>query len=176
MQMKTLIFTLFVFVYGCVSAQTGSFTCKLIFDSPDDPNLNELTIELKGTSIARFILLEKKTEFSTNNLQSDTISIHISDLGCRDTVISNVVVKSGETTMLEVHFPSTCEYDKSVNDKTCPVCGKKDKSIPVEYGLLIHKNKRAQRKFEKNPTFYAAACEITCCNPHWYCKRDKKSF
>lgn len=175
--MKTLILTLVLFTSSCVSAQTGSFTCKLTFDYPtDNLHLNELRINVTGSSISRFVILHKETQFSLYNLPADTVSIHISDLGCTDTVISNILILSGETASLEIHFPSTCEYDKSTNDKTCPVCTKKNEVIPVEYGYPIFKNDRAQRKFKKNPTFYAAGCEISCCDPHWYCKRDKKLF
>ena len=175
--MKTLIVTLFIF-FGCsVSAQTASFTCKLTFDYPPSEHiLEDFSLKISGGLNARYLLMDNAETFSVSGLNADTISIHISDFGCTDTVIHNILLKPGEETVLNVHIPSRCVYDKSENDNTCPVCGKKDEVIPVEYGLPIFKNARTQRKFEKNPTFYAAGCEITCCDPNWYCKRDKKLF
>lgn len=174
--MKILIVTLFVFVCGFVSAQTGSFKCTVTFDYLPEDNVS---VRLDSEKSSIFLWQgEKALEliFSSDSVPADTFWVNISDLYCLDTVLRDVVIKPGEKTELTVHIPSTCEYDKSKNDKTCPVCGKKDEVIPVEYGLMVYKNERARLKFEKNPTFYAAGCEITCCDPNWYCKRDKKLF
>ena len=96
------------------------------------------------------VLIETDLSFKFEYIETDTISLSIP--GNREDYI----------------FPSfyLSENDISKNDKTCPICKKKNKVIPVEFGLFINDPKKA----------YNMGCLITDCEPNWYCKRDKITF
>ena len=80
----------------------------------------------------------------------------------------SLVMINGDTT-ININMAVLCEYDKSINDKTCPVCHKTDMVIPIEYGLIVNFN-------GMDTTYYAGGCIIPKCPPNWYCKRDKLKF
>jgi hypothetical protein len=67
-----------------------------------------------------------------------------------------------------------CKYDASLNNKRCPVCKKKNKVIPIRYGLLG--SIKGDPLKNNGRTFKAGGCKISDCDPHWYCKRDKIEF
>jgi hypothetical protein len=67
-----------------------------------------------------------------------------------------------------VEMNPPCKYDASRKNKTCPVCKKRNKVIPVIYGLPVGTMDTAR--------YYYAGCEMTYCDPSWYCKRDKHLF
>ncbi|MFA7326246.1 MAG: hypothetical protein WC121_06245 [Candidatus Kapaibacterium sp.] len=72
-----------------------------------------------------------------------------------------------------------CQYNKA--DSICPVCSKIDKVIPIEYGYLVITKEEYEKRNDKNQkedlrTFKSGGCEISGCDPFWYCKRDSISF
>lgn len=136
------------------------------------------TIENKGLAYANILITElnkgagtnSKGDFIIENVPTGTYSIRISTLGYLDKVIKEVEVYNDSITKLDILFPPYCKYNQS--NKECPVCGKKDKVIPIIYGLPTIK---IGRKAEKGKLIIAG-CEITGCDPTWYCKRDEKEF
>lgn len=72
-------------------------------------------------------------------------------------------------------IPNICPYERSINNKTCPVCQKQNKVIPIHYGMFIGTGNRSSMK-KAGKTFKVGGCKVTGCDPNWYCKRDKKSF
>ncbi|MDQ3108429.1 MAG: hypothetical protein M3R17_00920 [Bacteroidota bacterium] len=109
-----------------------------------------------------------------DSLLPDTLSLKISSYYFNDTVITKIIINNNSTTTLKVNYPPYCEYDKSTHDKICPVCHKKDKVIPIVYGLLIYTGEPG--KEDEEDEIYSGGCEITGCDPHWHCKRDNKDF
>lgn len=72
-----------------------------------------------------------------------------------------------------------CQYSRA--DSICPICLKIDKVIPIEYGYLViteeeHKKRNNKNQNEDLRTFKSGGCEISGCDPFWYCKRDSISF
>lgn len=72
-----------------------------------------------------------------------------------------------------------CQYSK--DDSICPICLKIDKVIPIEYGYLVITEEEHKKMYDKNQnedlrTFKSGGCEISGCDPFWYCKRDSISF
>ena len=84
-----------------------------------------------------------------------------------------IYIKDSSETKIFIGLPAYCKYDKNRKYKLCPVCNKEDMTIPIVYGLLVRKGKQ---KLKKGKDYIAGDCLITCCDPTWYCKRDKYSF
>lgn len=81
-------------------------------------------------------------------------------------------VPNNDTTTIVVEVVLRCVYEMHENDKRCPSCHKKNEVIPISYGLLIGGIPLKHGK----ETFYDGGCEITGCDPHWYCRRDHTKF
>ncbi|MEJ8606727.1 hypothetical protein JSO61_009675 [Riemerella anatipestifer] len=63
-----------------------------------------------------------------------------------------------------------CRFSEN-KDGICPICKSKQNVIPIFYGLTT-------RKFmKKNKSkYHFRGCEISSCDPKWYCKNDKLEF
>jgi len=104
---------------------------------------------------------------------SKVYSITVSSVGYRDTTFKNISVKGDTTiTLVYAHY---CQYDASIKNKTCPVCKRKDAVIPIVYGYPVTTHGEDPMK-NNGKKYILAGCEISGCDPHWYCKRDKTSF
>ena len=62
--------------------------------------------------------------------------------------------------------------DWKIKYKTCPVCKKKDKVIPITYGLPG----KELMELSKSGEVILAGCVISTNSPRWYCKRDLNKF
>lgn len=156
-------------------AQTGMLTGHLIVDKyADKDRIAKSTLVILRDSERKIALLDKDLNFFFDSLYTDTIQLRLEGmLNYPDTTIENLVVEDGNTTHLEIPWPMICKYDKSKKDKTCPVCKKKDETIPIVYGLLVDTGKKTKKKQKE---FYPGGCVISGCDPNWYCKRDKIEF
>lgn len=66
-----------------------------------------------------------------------------------------------------------CNYDNSLKNRQCPKCRRKDRVLPVLYGLT------ASDPLEPDPypvKGHHAGTDVTGCDPNWYCERDKLRF
>lgn len=129
-----------------------------------------LTSKLKQKQIE---VADEKGYFSFVNLTPDHYSIHFTAVGYNDTTF--LVSAPNNDTLINLVYFKFCQYDKSLRDKTCPVCHKKNMSIPIVYGLP-YSTKGEDPTKGNGKKFLLAGCEITYCAPHWYCKRDKIRF
>ncbi|HAT64562.1 MAG TPA: hypothetical protein DCS66_08155 [Flavobacteriaceae bacterium] len=111
------------------------------------------------------VLIETDLSFKFEYIETDTISLSIPG-NREDYIFPSFYLSENDTIRLKLPYSYYCEYDISKNDKTCPICKKKNKVIPVEFGLFINDPKKA----------YNMGCLITDCEPNWYCKRDKITF
>jgi len=105
--------------------------------------------------------------FSSTYLSPGYYSIRIIAVGYQDTLFQNTYMTHDTVNVFDIH--RFCKYDSSLKNKTCPICKKQDKVIPIAYGLLV--SMKGEGK-----TFKAGGCNITYCDPNWYCKRDKLEF
>jgi hypothetical protein len=85
-----------------------------------------------------------------------------------------IKVSADKTIKLKI-ITKFCPYDGSIKNKTCPICHKQNKVIPILYGLLISTNSDSPMK-GAGETFIVGGCNVTDCDPNWYCKRDKNKF
>ena len=79
-----------------------------------------------------------------------------------------VDIAKDSTSIINAELSVYCKYDASKNDMTCPVCHRRNKVIPIVYGLPVGEMDTANYRY--------AGCETTYCDPNWYCKRDKLEF
>ena len=90
-----------------------------------------------------------------------------------DSVYEKVKLKYDTVYVFNLVYKRNCKYDSSIKNNTCPKCHNNKKVIPIKYGLLIYMNKKHSGE---GKTFISAGCKKTCCDPHWYCKKDKIKF
>ena len=133
-------------------------------------------LEKRGLAYANVLLVNTNIGTATDfdgNFKIDSIPIGTYDLKINyiiygDTILRGLTITSDTIITVNLKFPPPCKYDKVRKNNHCPICGKKDKVIPVVYGYPIGKLDKKH--------YYYAGCEITYCDPDWYCKRDKHLF
>lgn len=133
----------------------------------------KITFENDKGSIASITIAKLRKATTTNNSGEYIISIpvglqtlNISAVGYKTKSIAVDIVLDS-TIILNIIFENPCKkYNKK--NKVCPICHKKNRVIPIVYGLRIG-------EVDKEETFLGG-CEITGCDPNWYCKRDKYQF
>jgi hypothetical protein len=134
--------------------------------------------ENKGLAFAIVSLIETKKGVysdSEGNFKIDSIPpgvyrIKVQYIGYGDTILKSIKIIPDTTVTIILELPPLCKYDEHRKDKTCPICGKADRVVPIEYGLPVGKIDK------KNRNVYYGGCNITYCDPNWYCKRDKYKF
>lgn len=109
-----------------------------------------------------------KGNFLIDSIAPGTYSLKVTFLGYGDTTINDIKIQPDKKLTFNLTLPPLCKYDKKKKNKTCPKCGKKDKVIPIVYGLPV-----GPMDEEK---YYYAGCIISYCDPNWHCKRDKYEF
>ena len=147
------------------NAQTGAIKGHLYerFENSDLPFANIILIGKNRASTS-----DIRGIFLFDSLRSGIYDIQFSYIGYGETTLTNIYVPPDSTIFLQVELPPPCKYDISKKNKTCPICHKKGKVVPILYGLPIgHLNYRK---------YYYGGCEISFCQPRWYCKRDEYEF
>jgi hypothetical protein len=91
-------------------------------------------------------------------------------------------IDSAKNYFSKLFLDVVCEFEKTKNQKFCPVCKRKDKVLPVMYGMPIPLyNKKGIEIADKNGRFlkdyYQAGCVADIlCNPTKHCNRCNKDF
>lgn len=117
--------------------------------------------------VKKITYTDTKGDFLFDSIPNGKYIIEIMLLGyLPKQVIANLEKDSSFYTVIE--YPDTCRYDANRNNKKCPVCHKKNMVIPIRYGLPY-----GEMDTENN---YYAGCDVTMCDPTWYCKRDHFKF
>ncbi len=82
----------------------------------------------------------------------------------------------------KIYLDVVCKYDKTKNQKFCPICKKADKVLPILFGLPIPLfNEQGVEIADKDGRFlkdyYKAGCvSDILCNPTRHCNRCNKDF
>ena len=166
--MKQLILTLALYATCQLCfAQTGTIKGHI-----HDVNENV------GTPFARVILLDLNKgvvtdvngDFIITEVPEGTYTLKVNAIGFQDKILDSMVVSADKVLELYIDYPPPCEFD--TKDKTCPICNKKDETIPIVYG---YPGKKLTKDAKKGKVILGG-CVISGCDPRWYCKRDKKEF
>ena len=79
-------------------------------------------------------------------------------------------IKVNGETKGNFYISKYCKYNENKNG-ICPNCKSKENVLPILYGLttasFMRKNKNK---------YYFGGCEISGCDPKWFCKKDKLEF
>lgn len=105
--------------------------------------------------------------FSIDSIPSGVYELKLISIGYPDSIITNINIITDSIIDLNIEYPPLCKYNYSKD--ICPVCHKKDKTIPIIYGLP---GKKLMKMSNKGKAILGG-CVMTSCDPFWYCKRDK---
>jgi hypothetical protein len=142
---------------------------RLISSTTKEQGLfTQVIIKQKGVNAKTHIISPDASGLFTIRLTPPFYNLRVADMRGCDTTITSIKVPDSGTIHLDIPFPPFCRYDASKKNNTCPVCKKKRHVIPVLYGLPV-----GEMDWDN---YYYAGCEVTCCDPHWYCKKDKITF
>lgn len=135
--------------------------------------LSVLTLLDSANTSKGMYMSDLEGRFMFTNVARGTYSIRVDNMLNGDTTFTNIHITGDTSLVLDTY--KFCPYDASVNDKTCPVCHKKNEVIPIRYGLIISID-GSEKNEEDGVTYLSGGCNVSNCDPHWYCKRDKKRF
>jgi len=137
---------------------------KIIPKNPSDfDKARELKLAIKTSDTIWLTEVQPDLTFKFDRLRSDSIHLHIA-INNSEKSDYKLFIAASDTIQLEIPYSYYCKYDKSKNDKTCPICKKQNRAIPTSHG------------FFQSRKFYSLGCIGSECEPNWYCKRDKILF
>ena len=96
--------------------------------------------------------------------------------GIRDDIDSNITVKSLVNHVKTFSLLVTCPYDKTKNQSFCPKCKRKDRVVPILFGLPIF-DENGNIDGKSPGKYHLAGCFVDIyCNPTKHCNRCDKDF
>lgn len=166
--MKIIFSSIFFILFSLSSiAQNGFIEGEVVY-SKNSKGITGAQIELVETDYETMTIFGGR--FLFRKIPEGVYDIKISHEILGDTIISAIEVFSDSVTEMKVIMsPPHCPY---LETDICPVCRKNDRAIPILYGFP---SKRAIEMAEKEELILAG-CDISWCDPKWYCKRDKVKY
>ena len=162
-------FILYIITLFSISsfAQKGSIHGAIVdFDTQE--KLPFVTVYSLDTSV--FVTADADGKFELNDLDTIEYELGIQSVCAIDSILPKIKVHADSVVHISIAFKyrkSPCVYSGST--KECPICKKEDEVIPISYGFSAPESFEKLKKRES----YSGGCMITCCDPSWYCKRDK---
>jgi hypothetical protein len=181
--MKNIIF-LIVLIMGshlCIS-QTIRIEGKIVLGNENDKVLviEKTKIILKQNGFEQIATVNNELGFSFEINSFEMIEITaipkgIGNISGRSYTFKNIEMRESDTIKIDFPYSLTCKYDKSIENKTCPICKKQDEVIPISYGLI---SEESNKLLEGNNTnkYKSGGCVVSDCDPNWFCQRDKLDF
>ncbi|WP_417871301.1 hypothetical protein [Winogradskyella sp.] len=158
------------------NAQNGVINGKIIAEIPEEKELiaenTKVILEING--VQKTTVVDKNLNFYFRNLESDSIQISTEPHSYMRELIIIGFLKPNDTIDVKIPYSLSCKYDKSIDNKTCPICKKDDEVIPISYGLTLEIEKKEKTKKQKE--YKSGGCVTTGCDPNWYCRRDEIDF
>ena len=159
-----LLLCIALFSASSLFAQTGQLRGILI-DSAQKKQGELILLSLSG--LDTIVFANSEGQFAFNRVPAGKHVLKISCPGSQH-YQQQVTILAGQTTTLRINYPPPCAYDAHRKDARCPVCHRKDHVQKIIYGLPIGEMDTVRYRY--------AGCEVTGCDPGWYCRRDKLSF
>jgi len=163
---------LILFLFGTnLIAQNAILEGKLIVANPEDIEIvkNELEVCITSCGPDRIAEVKDNLTFKFENLNPGEYELLFFPNGDTDYSNRKILIDSEKSIVKhETNYFYNCRYNVSKSNKTCPECKKKNRVIPIEYGLII--------SYGNPKDFWPGGCIIFDCQPNWYCKRDKIEF
>ena len=122
------------------------------------------SVEVTGT------VPDSNGNFKIDKINNGTYSLVIRQIGNRDAITDGLVITSDTLINLNLVYPPPCTFTTGKNPKC--IDGHTDRIIPIVYGLP---NKRTMEKSKKGKV-HLAGCNLTGCDPQFYCTIHKKEL
>lgn len=169
--MNRTLNTIFIIFLALTSfeglSQAGILNGK-IYSWEMDEYLDSTSVKIQHTNF--IVITDKNGFFKINGIPFGKYTLEIDGY---DGILKKEINISQKLTEIEIKYPY-CEYTSDYKIKTnCPICNKKDKVIPIYYGLIDDKE---SLKKAKRGEIKLGGCMVSFCDPNWYCKRDKKYY
>lgn len=145
--------------------QTGTIE-GLVWDRKRETGLVGSSIRILG--FPQDATADLNGRFLVKSIPVGTYDVRVWNVSYGDTTLTGVRVGLDSTTVMRISLPRWCQYEAHWKDKRCPVCAKKNKVVPIRYGLPIG-------TFDERKA-HLRGCVITYCDPTWYCRRDSLEF
>ena len=159
-------------------SQVGKVSGKLILEDLENrKSVIEKTYVILKIGVEKdSVKVDENLSFSFENLKTGDYQIWISPRNFTFDTFYKFHLEETKPENFELKYASTCQFGKS---KVCPICKRKNKVIPICYGLgaeIGKLDKKGNWIPSKKKKCQAGGCIVTDCQPKWYCERDKKSF
>ncbi|MEP0211806.1 MAG: carboxypeptidase-like regulatory domain-containing protein [Cellulophaga sp.] len=161
---QVLIFTIVLTGFS----QTGSVSGKVIFKL-DSLSVPGATVIISGTKIGA--AADINGAFEIPKLKEGNYDLVVEAIGYGKDTIQNVIVNNNSKTKITLGLPAGKCHVKT-SSKKCPIDGKTKNVIPILYGLPREKTIRKMKKGKVK----LGGCEVTGCEPNWFCKEHKQEF
>jgi hypothetical protein len=179
------ILIFFASCFGCAAyAQTGKLQVKIdILPELKDVFINsQIQIDIDDTIRRKNSFVKSNGSIVFDFLPAGTTGIsligHGKTTGFERTYylsVDSIDIINGSMRSITIQFPKNCEYNRRGRNNMCPQCKRSDKVLPIRYGLAIpFYDERG--KIRKEPRSHPGGCDVSDCDPGWYCERNKLEF
>jgi len=165
MNMLKYILTLLLIITVLFSVGQEIRLTGKIFNKEENMPFPFVNVMLSETNLGA--TTDTNGNFTIERIPIGIYNLRVQYITYGDTTIKDLRLINDTSIIVQFESPP-CEYDKHKDDRTCPICGKQDRVVPIVYGLVVGPM--------DTKNFYYAGCLVTDCDPNWYCKRDKYKF
>ena len=112
--------------------------------------------------------------FQFESVPHGVYSLSVTQIGYRIVSVHDIHVKDGSPVRVSVQFPypSPCPYHYTADFKPECARGHTDNVIPIVYGLP---GKRMMKKAKRGKV-HLSGCNVTACDPKFYCVTHQLEF
>lgn len=127
-----------------------------------------------GDSLIRETYVNEQGLFEFKTVETGIYTLSIKQIGYRLVSVNDLVVGEDALVKVNVQFPHPipCPYDYQVTYRPVCIGGHTDKIIPIIYGLPDKKRLKKARKGK----IHLAGCNVTNCDPRYYCVVHNREF
>lgn len=166
--MKKTTLLLFFMLVANLNAQNSSINGKVFFKL-DSLALPGATVIVSGTRIGT--QADVNGNYKLAGLNEGKYDLVVEFLGYGKDTIKNVVVEDNANLRIDLGLPAGTCYPHTDSNK-CPIDGLSKNVVPIVYGLP---SKKTIKKME-NGKVKLGSCEVTGCEPNWYCVKHQMRF
>lgn len=165
--MRIIFLILFVLTPLVFNAQNlkGKIIDTLIFRF--DTQEFDLKLINQSSKKVHFLKAKQNKEFEVKNLEKGNYTLQILN---EDYKLNVFKIDLNKNLNRIFYADKYCKY-RINKSKICPRCKSDKEVIPIFYGLMPGNFMKVNKE-----KYYFAGCEITPCDPKWFCKKDKTQF
>ncbi len=166
--MKFRYILLFLFIYSNCFSQSldGIIKDSLHFEKFSKP-VFEVKLTAKQNRKTFFTSTNINGRFTFSNLENGEYELKILNEEYKNNIF-NIIVSG--TTNENLFVKKYCSFNENKSN-ICPICKSNKNVLPIFYGLttttFIKQNKTK---------YHFSGCQLTGCDPKFYCKKDREEF